>query len=63
MVVYVLVIFATRLVLLAHHPSDVFAGALVGASATLVVRHWFAVRRLGFDISPDGRVSPAFDAL
>ena len=30
MVVYALVIAATRLVLLAHHPSDVVAGALVG---------------------------------
>ena len=30
MIVYALVILATRLVLLAHHPSDVVAGALVG---------------------------------
>lgn len=62
MVIYVLIIFATRIALAAHHPSDVIAGALVGASAALVVRHWFAVRRLGFDLSPDGRVMPAFEA-
>ena len=30
MVVYALIIAASRLVLLAHHPSDVVAGALVG---------------------------------
>lgn len=62
-VVYVLVILATRLVLVAHHPSDVLAGVIVGVSVALAVRHWFAVRRLGFEISPDGRVSPAFSAL
>ena len=30
MILYALLIAATRLVLLAHHPSDVVAGALVG---------------------------------
>ena len=50
MLVYALVICATRLVLLAHHPSDVVAGALVGVIGAMLVRYWFAARRLGFAI-------------
>lgn len=56
MLAYALVICATRLVLLAHHPSDVVAGALVGVIGALVVRHWFAARRLGFAIERDGTI-------
>ncbi|MBI5319523.1 phosphatase PAP2 family protein [Bradyrhizobium sp.] len=56
MLVYALVICATRLVLLAHHPSDVVAGALVGVIGALVVRYWFAARRLGFAIERDGTI-------
>ena len=33
-----------RLVLLAHHPSDVLAGALNGVLGAMVVRYWFAAR-------------------
>jgi membrane-associated phospholipid phosphatase len=58
MVVYVLVILATRLVLLAHHPSDVVAGALVGVIGAMFVRYWFAARRLGFAIHRDGTIAP-----
>jgi membrane-associated phospholipid phosphatase len=56
MAVYALVIAATRLVLLAHHPSDVVAGALVGIIGAMVVRYWFAARRLGFAIHQDGTI-------
>jgi undecaprenyl-diphosphatase len=56
MLVYALIICATRLVLLAHHPSDVVAGALVGAIGAMVVRYWFAARRLGFAIERDGTI-------
>ncbi|QOZ25925.1 phosphatase PAP2 family protein [Bradyrhizobium sp. CCBAU 51753] len=56
MLVYALVIAATRLVLLAHHPSDVVAGALVGVIGAMAVRYWFAARRLGFAIHRDGTV-------
>ena len=56
MLVYALVICATRLVLLAHHPSDVVAGALVGVIGALVVRYWFAARRLAFAIERDGAI-------
>ena len=56
MVVYVLIIAATRLVLVAHHPSDVVAGALVGIVGAMFVRYWFAARRLGFAIQRDGSI-------
>jgi membrane-associated phospholipid phosphatase len=56
MLVYALVIIATRLLLLAHHPSDVVAGALVGVIGAMAVRYWFAARRLGFAIHRDGAV-------
>ena len=56
MAVYALIIAASRLVLLAHHPSDVVAGALVGITGALFVRYWFAARRLGFAIQRDGTI-------
>jgi membrane-associated phospholipid phosphatase len=58
MIVYALVIAATRLVLLAHHPSDVVGGALVGVVGAMAVRYWFAARRLGFAIHRDGKIVP-----
>jgi membrane-associated phospholipid phosphatase len=58
MIVYALLIAATRLVLLAHHPSDVVAGALVGVVGAVAVRYWFAARRLGFAIQRDGTIVP-----
>jgi len=58
MFLYAVVIAGTRLVLLAHHPSDVVAGAIVGIIGAMAVRYWFAVRRLGFVIRPDGKSVP-----
>jgi membrane-associated phospholipid phosphatase len=58
MAVYAVVIAATRLVLLAHHPSDVVAGALVGIIGAMFVRYLFAARRLGFAIHLDGAIVP-----
>lgn len=46
----------SRLVLLAHHPSDVLGGALIGILGALLVREWFAVRGLGFHILSCGKV-------
>jgi len=56
MAIYALIIAATRLVLVAHHPSDVVAGALVGIVGAMFVRYWFAARRLGFAIQRDGSI-------
>jgi len=45
---YALVIMASRVLVLAHHPSDVIAGALTGAAGAYLLRRWFAARRLVF---------------
>jgi membrane-associated phospholipid phosphatase len=58
MLVYALLIAASRLVLLAHHPSDVVAGALIGVLGAMAVRYWFAARQLGFAIHGDGKIVP-----
>ena len=58
MSVYAVAIASTRLVLLAHHPSDVVGGALIGVVGAMCVRYWFAIRRLGFGIRSDGAIVP-----
>jgi membrane-associated phospholipid phosphatase len=58
MIAYALLIAFTRVVLLAHHPSDVVAGALIGVVGAMFVRYWFAVRGLGFAIGRDGAITP-----
>jgi undecaprenyl-diphosphatase len=58
MIAYALMIAMTRLVLLAHHPSDVVGGALTGVVGAMAVRYWFAARRLGFAIGADGAIRP-----
>jgi membrane-associated phospholipid phosphatase len=58
MAVYAVLIALSRLVLLAHHPSDVVAGALIGVIGAMAVRYWFAARRLGFAIRRDGAIVP-----
>jgi membrane-associated phospholipid phosphatase len=57
MIAYALLIAFTRLVLLAHHPSDVVTGALIGVVGAMGVRYWFAARGLGFAIGRDGAIS------
>jgi membrane-associated phospholipid phosphatase len=58
MIVYALLIALSRLVLLAHHPSDVVAGALIGVVGAMSMQYWFAARRLGFLIGGDGAILP-----
>jgi undecaprenyl-diphosphatase len=58
MLVYAVMIGASRLVLLAHHPSDVVAGALLGVIGAMLVRYWFAARHLAFTIRRDGAIEP-----
>ena len=56
--IYALLIAVSRVVITAHHPSDVLAGAIVGALGALLVRNWLAARRLGFTVGSDGLVRP-----
>jgi undecaprenyl-diphosphatase len=58
MLIYAVLIGASRLVLLAHHPSDVVAGALLGVIGAMLVRYWFAARHLAFTIRRDGAIEP-----
>jgi membrane-associated phospholipid phosphatase len=51
---YAAAIALSRIVVLGHFPSDVIAGAVVGTVGALLVRYYFALRRLGFSIEPDG---------
>jgi membrane-associated phospholipid phosphatase len=57
MAIYALLIAFTRLVLLAHHPSDVVAGGVIGVIGALWVRYWFASRGLVFAIGEQGRIA------
>lgn len=52
--VYALLIAVSRVVVTAHFPSDVLAGAAVGGVGALLVRRWFALRSLGFSVGADG---------
>jgi undecaprenyl-diphosphatase len=55
---YAVLIVISRIVVTAHHPSDVMAGALVGTIGALIVRNYFASRRIVFGVTPDGAVEP-----
>jgi membrane-associated phospholipid phosphatase len=54
---YAIVIALSRVVVTAHHPSDVVAGAIAGVVGALLVRDWLAARRLGFSVRADGAVA------
>jgi membrane-associated phospholipid phosphatase len=56
--IYAVLVALSRVVLTAHYPSDVLAGALVGAAGAWLVQQWFAARGLGFAVTPNGAVRP-----
>jgi undecaprenyl-diphosphatase len=56
--IYAGVILISRVVVTAHHPSDVFAGAVVGTVGALMVRAYFAARGLAFGVTPEGVIRP-----
>jgi membrane-associated phospholipid phosphatase len=56
--IYALVIAASRVIVQAHFPSDVIAGAFVGTLGALMVRNAFAARRLAFTVGADRKVRP-----
>jgi membrane-associated phospholipid phosphatase len=53
---YAVVIALSRVIIAAHYPSDVIAGACVGGFSALIIRNYFAARRLGFAAASDGTV-------
>jgi membrane-associated phospholipid phosphatase len=55
---YALVIALSRVVLTAHFPSDVLAGAAAGVAGAALVRAWFASRGLAFAPGENGRIGP-----
>lgn len=56
LLIYAVLIAISRVVVTAHYPTDVLAGALVGIVGAMMVRRYFALRRLGFSIGPSGEV-------
>lgn len=54
--IYALTIAISRVVVTAHYPSDVLAGAVVGIGGAVLVRRFFALRGLGFGIAGDGTI-------
>jgi len=54
--IYAALIALSRVILIAHYASDVVAGAVVGACGALLVRRWFAARRIAFGVTPDGTI-------
>jgi membrane-associated phospholipid phosphatase len=56
MFIYAVAIAASRLVMLAHHPSDVVGGAVLGLVGALATRAWFAGREIGFTIEENGKI-------
>ena len=53
---YAVVIALSRVIIAAHYPSDVIAGACVGGFTALIIRSYFAARHLGFAVASDGTV-------
>jgi len=53
---YAVVIALSRVIISAHYPSDVIAGACVGGFGALIVRDYFAARHLGFAATARGTV-------
>ena len=51
---YAVLIALSRVVITAHYPSDVIASAFFGIVGAILVRDWFAVRRLGFVVDAAG---------
>ena len=56
--IYAVLIALSRIVVTAHHPSDVVAAAAVGAAGAWLVRQWFAARGLGFAVTAHGAIRP-----
>jgi membrane-associated phospholipid phosphatase len=56
LLIYALLIAMSRVMVTAHYPTDVLAGAMVGIAGAAMVRRYFAQRRLGFAIEENGTI-------
>lgn len=56
LLIYALLIAVSRVMVIAHYPSDTFAGAVVGIAGAVLVRRFFAQRGLGFAIESNGTI-------
>src|SRR5215510_8031085 len=56
LLVYAVLVGISRPMVIAHYPSDVLTGALVGIAGAMMVRRYFADRGLGFSINSDGKI-------
>lgn len=56
MAVFALTIAASRVVVLAHYPSDAVVGCFVGLAGAFLVREYFAARGLVFSVDPRGGI-------
>jgi membrane-associated phospholipid phosphatase len=54
--IYAGIIALSRVVIQAHFVSDVIAAGFVGGFGAILVRNWFAARRLAFVPAPDGAI-------
>lgn len=57
MCIYALAIAASRVVVLAHYPSDAIVGCFVGLAGAFLVREYFAARGLVFSVDPRGQIA------
>ncbi len=53
----------SRVMVGAHYPSDVIAGTLLGMTFTFFTVRTMARRRVGFHLSPSGRIEPNMNSL
>jgi undecaprenyl-diphosphatase len=56
--IYAVAICMSRVILLAHHVSDILIGALIGAFFAILIRDSFAARGLIFYVDKSGHVMP-----
>jgi undecaprenyl-diphosphatase len=54
--VYAIAIAFSRITIGMHYSTDVLAGAVLGGFGAYAVRYFFAKRRWGFEILPNGRI-------
>jgi undecaprenyl-diphosphatase len=55
---FAVLVAVSRVALNDHYPSDLFVATLAGIFGAILVRNWFATRRIVFVVAADGEVRP-----